>query len=174
MKKLILLSMLTLCLTACGYRGLGGSFVGNLPEDAAVASIAADTSAYIMEQYAPGHTRLLVLTPEKDAHNAYSAALEADLRQKGYEVLQESASNAVTVAYTLDSLKGEDGKDVAWYVQLRFSDGQAIARVYNADGSAAAGRTATTLQRGLFQRAADKANRAADAAVEKLGEVFDE
>lgn len=160
MKRIALL-LLCFCLSACGYRGLGGSFVGTLPDAAATQAIASDAIAFLSERYAPGHTTLFLLTPEKDANNAFSAQLEAGLRQRGFSVTAERASDAITVAYTLDSLKGDEGEDdAAWYLQLRLSDGQAYARAYTAAGSPEAGRSATTLSKGfgssVYEKASDK------------------
>ena len=165
MKNIILLLLCMCTLTACGYRGLGGSFVGDLPESTATAAIAQDAIDYVLEQYAPGHTSIFLLSPEKDALNAFSAAFEDTLRQKGYEVLQTSTSDAVTLAYTLDSLKESEDESEAWYLQLRISDGQAIARVYDAAGTPVAGRSATTLSRGVVSRATDAAKAKVEGAL---------
>lgn len=43
------------------------------------------------------------------------------------------------MAYTLDELRD----DAAWYLQLRLSDGKALARVYDAAGLPEAGRSQT-------------------------------
>lgn len=157
MKRHILLVMLALCLSACGYRGLGGSFVGSLPEKDGTAAIAEDAAQYLAHEYAPGHTTLFVLTPEKDAHNAFSAALDAALRVKGFTLTAESSGQAITLAYTLDVLKDEQGDESAWYLQLRLSDGRSVARSYAPDGAPEAGRSSTPLEPSLFRKASDKA-----------------
>ena len=91
------------------------------------------------------------------------------MRQRGFSVSPESGGNALTVAYTLDELKGEDGKNGgAWYLHLRLSDGQAFARSYLPSGHPEAGRSATTLEKGLSGRLSDKASDTFDAAREAL------
>lgn len=168
MKRLLLL-ILCLGLTACGYKGLGGSFVGSLPDADATAAIASDAADFLASEYAPGHTTIFVPSPEKDAQNGFSTAFEAALRQRGFSVSPESGGNALTVAYTLDDLKGEDGSNGgAWYLHLRISDGQAFARSYLPSGRPEAGRSATTLEKGLGGRLSDKASDTFDAAREAL------
>ena len=48
----------------------------------------------------------------------------------------------LVVAYTLDALV-DDGEKSAWYLQLRLSDGKAIARSYGANGQPEAGQSRT-------------------------------
>ena len=162
--RYIALLALCFCVSACGYKGIGGSYVGPLPEDAAVGHIAMDASNWLAEEHAPGHTKLFVLTPEKDAKNAFSTAFDSALREKGFTLLSASSSDGITLAYTLDSLKDDKGKDAAWYLQFRLSDGVAIARSYDADGMPEAGHSATQLERRLLQKATDKAGQKIDNA----------
>ncbi|MBQ4568245.1 MAG: hypothetical protein IJA79_09005 [Desulfovibrio sp.] len=170
--KRILLFALAVCLSACGYKGVGGSFVGDLPKTDATSAIAEDAAAFLADQYAPGHTALYVLTPEKDALNAFSAAFDAALRSKGF-TLASGPSNALSVAYTVDSLKDDKGDESAWYLQLRLSDGQAIARSYDASGLPEAGRTSTPLEKGLLHRASDKATEKASQAYDGMTEAVE-
>lgn len=156
MKRLLLIVCLTL--TACGYRGVGGSFVGSLPDVDATVAIARDAAALLASEYAPGHTALHVSLPEKNAQNEFSAAFEAALRERGFLISQESSGGAITVAFTLDSLKGEDGAGAAWYLHLRLSDGQTFARAYMPSGDPEAGRTSTTREKGFGASGADRAN----------------
>jgi len=152
MMRSLLLVAFCLLLTACGVRGLGGSYVGQLPERNAIQAIAADAAAFLAEQHAPGHTSLLLLTPEKDAQDAFSLALENALRQQGFTITTERGK-ALTVAYTLDNLQDKS----AWYLQLRLSDGQAFARAYTALGLPEAGRSATTLGKSVIDTTKEKA-----------------
>lgn len=135
MKKLISLFACLCLLQACAVRGIGGSYVGDLPQQDVIAKIANDMATYISEIIAPGHNPLSLLTPKKDAENEFSVSFENALRTKGFEI---SATGEISIAYTIDSLDDE-----SFYVQVRFSDGVAIARSYNADGVAEAGRTKT-------------------------------
>ena len=158
MKRLLLIVCLTL--TACGYRG-GGSFVGSLPDIDATVAIARDAAALLASEYAPGHTALHVSLPEKNAQNEFSAAFEAALRERGFLISQESSGGAITVAFTLDTLKGEDGAGAAWYLHLRLSDGQTFARAYMPSGDPEAGRTSTTREKGSGANGANGSDREA-------------
>ncbi len=166
MPRIILMMILAFSLAACAHKGVGGSFVGNLPQKEATSAIAEDAARYLAEEYAPGHTVLNVLTPEKDANNDFSAFLDAGLRVRGFTL--SSGGDAVTVGYTLDSLKDGKGNEVAWYLQLRLSDGRSIARSYRADGSPEAGRSAAPLEKTFLRRASEKAKKASDAISEIL------
>jgi hypothetical protein len=55
-----------------------------------------------------------------------------------------------------------------WYLQLRLSDGKAVARVYAANGQPEAGRSRTVLEdpRSALEKFAD-------AAKDKAGEAYD-
>lgn len=161
-----------------GRHGFGGSFVGDLPGGGAVEAIAADASGQIAELYPPGHTRLFVLTPEKDAHNDFSQAFESALRRSGFTVLSNPAENAVAVAYVLDRLDGKKDGENAWYLQLRISDnensGLAFARSYTAAGTPEAGRsrTDTAFSRSAASRLADKVNTKARRAWDTSTNAF--
>jgi hypothetical protein len=163
--------VVALCLSAllsagCVARGPVGSFCGPLPEQHAVAAMAADAVACLSAMYPPGRTTLRLL-PAEEADNAFAAALESGLRAKGFTLAAPNSSvapDAVTLAYTLDAL---DEKS-AWYLQLRLSDGKAAARVYTAAGRPEAGQSRTiieSLRSGL--------ERLADAAKEKAGRAYD-
>jgi len=156
--KRILFSALLLCLTACGYKGVGGSFVGPLPTDSAITAIASDASAFLSDRYPPGHTSLYLYTPEEEARNAFSATLENILRRSGFMIVQSPGSSSISVAYTLDRI-GTD-ENAAWYLQLRLSDGESVARSYGPSGIAEAGRSFTPLQPGMLKKASNKAAQA--------------
>ena len=150
--------LLCFMLAACGIKGLGGSFVGTLPEDDATVAIANDAAAFLAEEYAPGHTKVFVLTPEKDAQNAFHMAFDNAMREKGFTMLADKSGDALTVAYTLDCLKDDDGKkNAAWYLQIRLSDAQAFARSYTPSGLAEAGRSTTSLKIGKLSKFAETA-----------------
>ena len=72
------------------------------------------------------------------------------------------------MAYTLDELRD----DAAWYLQLRLSDGKALARVYDAAGLPEAGRSQTeaVAPRPLLEKAANKAGAAYDKAAHALND----
>lgn len=168
---------LCLCLVAgCSGKGAGGSFasfVGDLPEGGAVASIASDASAQVAELYPPGHTSIFLLTAEEDAESGFSSAFENALRQSGFTVLQGPEENAVAVAFLLDGFVEEkkDGVKV-WYLRFLVSDndekGMAFARTYTASGRAEAGWTRTEVD---FSRSV--AARLADKAAAKAGKAYD-
>ena len=179
MKKILLLMTMCFALTACGVRGLGGSFVGEMPETDCVTAIAQDAADFISQDHAPGHTKVFIMTPEKDAKNEFGVALEQNLRERGFTILQESERDAITLAYTIDGLKSEDGKDYgAYYLQLRSSEGQAFSRAYTLDGKPEAGRSATPLKQGFFKTATDKVtdkvSTTYDAAKIKVEEIVNE
>lgn len=166
MKRFLLFS-LCFVLAACGARGIGGSYVGELPESDCVTAIAMDAANFISQDHAPGHTKIFIMTPEKDAKNEFGVTLEQNLRERGFTILQESESDALSLAYTIDGLKAEDGKDYgAYYLQLRSSEGQAFARAYSLDGKPEAGRSATPLKTGIWKAATNKATK-------KVSETYD-
>ena len=82
------------------------------------------------------------------------------------------SADVIVVAYTLDTL---DEKS-AWYLQLRLSDGKAIARAYTASGQPEAGQSRTEME---FRKSAlgkeldktgQKARQAWDSGVNTLME----
>ena len=167
--RVYLILMMALCLAACAHKGVGGSYVGDLPQKDATSAIADDAAMYLAEEYAPGHTTLYVLTPEQNANNDFSVSLDTALRGKGF-TMSPDGSGAVTVGYTLDALKGENGEQSAWYLQLRLSDGHAVARSYGADGSPEASRSAAPLEKTVLHRATEKISNAAQDAYEGVTE----
>lgn len=179
--KNLLLCLIVLFASGCaGTRGPGGSFVGELPSGGAVQTIASEASGQISELYPPGHTKLFVLTPEKDAGNGFSLAFENALRSKGFTVLPLPNENAVAVAYVLDQLHGKKDGEQSWYLQLRISDnedgGVAFARSYTADGRPEASRSKTDIpfSRSFASRMADKATRKASKAYNRSAEYLTE
>ena len=137
--KTLLLS-LCLCIvlaSGCAPRGPIGSFAGPLPEKDAVSAIALDAVSILTELYPPGHTTVHVLPTQKE--NGFALALDKELRAKGFTLAADP--KAVAVAYTLDALELK----AAWYLQLRLSDGKAIARAYDAQGRPEAGQSRTVL-----------------------------
>lgn len=175
--RVVLLLCLSLSLMACASRGVGGSYVGDLPQKSATAAIADDAAVYLSQEYAPGHTSLYLLTPENAANNDFSVSFDDSLRSRGFTMSPDGSGNAITVGYTLDALKDDNGKDNgAWYLQLRLSDGQMVARSYGPDGMPEAGRSAAPLEKSFFYRASEKIsnsaqdtfNTASDAASENI------
>ncbi|GAB6194292.1 hypothetical protein [Desulfocastanea catecholica] len=127
--------ILFLGLTGCaGSHKVGGSFVGQLPQEGVVA-IADDATSYLTSLYPPGHTSINLVTPQQS--DAFSRALETNLRQKGFTL---SGSGTVTMSYVLDTL--HSAVPPVWYLQLRIVDteqSKTIARSYTANGYPAAG-----------------------------------
>ena len=163
MKLLTLSVILAVCLVSgCASRGPLGSFAGPLPETRAVAAIAADATSILTELYPPGHTNLHVL-PAKDAENGFAVAFENGLRAEGFTLAAPDSSDALTLAYTLDTLE----EKAAWYLQLRISDGKAIARAYDAHGQPEAGQSRAYLE---YRSSLGKT---LDAAKEKAGNAYD-
>ena len=155
----ILLSLLLTVLLAsgCAVRGPVGSWCGPLPEGGAVAAIAADAVSCLAGLYPPGHTTLYLVPAKNDG---FAGALESGLRARGFTLAASvDAPGAVAVAYTLDQLE----EKAAWYLQLRLSDGKAVARSYTAGGQPEAGQSRTVLEnrRSLAGRALDKAQNTA-------------
>ena len=139
MKMLMLTLLVAVSLVSgCASRGSLGSFAGPLPDKGAVVAIAGDAVSILADLYPPGHTviRLLPATTE----NGFALALENGLRAKGFTLVSADSSNTLTLAYTLDMLE----EKTAWYLQLRLSDGNTIARAYASDGSPEAGQSRIT------------------------------
>lgn len=156
MRRMFLLSFVlaVFLISGCASRGPVGSWCGPLPEKAAVSAIAADAVSCLAGLYPPGHTTLH-LVPAKSTGNDFAAAFENGLRASGFTLAPNAAANTLSVAYTLDAL---DEKS-AWYLQLRLSDGKAVARAYSANGQPEAGqsRTGVEFQRSTFGKKIDKA-----------------
>ncbi|MDO5484035.1 MAG: hypothetical protein Q4F27_03920 [Desulfovibrionaceae bacterium] len=167
MKRSVSLLILVILLSSCAGRNMSGSFCGSLPGDEAVAHMAQDAVAFLSNAYPPGHTALFLL-PARNANNAFARSFENGLRMKGFTILAEDKKDALAVAYTLDSLLDES----AWYLQLRLSDGRALARAYDAAGFPEAGRSATESDspRTLLEQAKDKGQGLYDQAAEIVSE----
>ena len=160
--KTILLS-LCLCVvlaSGCASRGPIGSFAGPLPETGAVSAIAVDAASTLTELYPPGHTSLHVLPTKKE--NGFALALDNELRAKGFILAATDGGEAVSVAYILDRLE----EKAAWYLQLRLSDGKAIARAYDAQGQPEAGQSRTVLDN------RSRLGKAVDTVKETAGDAY--
>lgn len=166
MRGVLFSLLLTLLLASgCAVRGPVGSWCGPLPERDAISAIAGDAVACLSALYPPGHTSLHLLQA-KDAGNDFAAAVENGLRSAGFTLAAADSADVIVVAYTLDAL---DEKS-AWYLQLRLSDGKAIARSYTASGQPEAGqsRTEQEFRRSLANKAAAKARHAWDTGMDAL------
>lgn len=138
----VLFSLLLMVFLAsgCAVRNPVGSWCGPLPESGAVSSIAADAVSCLSTLYPPGHTTLYLVPAKKDG---FAVALENGLRTRGFTMsTSPDDPDAITVAYTLDSLEDK----VAWYLQLRLSDGKAISRSYSASGQPEGGQSRTSVE----------------------------
>ena len=139
MRKLLLsLCFAVMFASGCAKPGLVGSYCGPLPEQNAVSAIAADAVDCLSALYPPGHTSLHLLQA-KDATNNFTSAFENGLRAEGFTLAAAETADVIVVAYTLDELD----EKTAWYLQLRLSDGKAIARAYTASGFPEAGQSRT-------------------------------
>lgn len=171
----VILLLLTLCASGCANKGIVGSFYGEMPHNSVPVRIAGDAADYIAALYPPGHTALQVLSAD-DSDNPFSSAFEGGLRKIGFRMLPASdvpadSDHCISISYTLDVLE----KDAAYYLQLRFSDGKAVARSYSVTGQPEAGRSATPhdFKRPLPQQIKQGARRtynAAASAVDSLSE----
>ena len=142
MRSVLFSLLLALLMTSgCAVRGPVGSYCGPLPEDGAVSAIATDAVSCLVGLYPPGHTALHVV-PAKNVDNGFAGAFERGLRAQGFTLAAADATEAIAVAYTLDSLEDK----AAWYPQLRLSDGKAIARAYTASGQPEAGQSRTNIE----------------------------
>jgi hypothetical protein len=168
MKKYIFSLILAVSLVSgCASRGPFGSFAGPLPEQSAVAAIADDAVSILAGLYPPGHTTIRLL-PLKDAKNAFAVAFENGLRARGFTLAAPDDSDALTLAYTLDTLE----EKAAWYLQLRLSDNKVIARCYLASGLPEAGQSRAVLEphSSLGDRVKEKAGQAWDAGRDFLNQ----
>lgn len=151
MRKLLLsLCFVVMFAPGCAKPGLVGSYCGPLPEQNAVSAIAADAVDCLTALYPPGHTSLHLLQA-KDAANGFAVAFETGLRAEGFTLAAAENADVLVVAYTLDELD----EKTAWYLQLRLSDGKAIARAYTASGFPEAGqsRTEQEFRRSFMEKA---------------------
>ena len=172
MRRLLLLCivLMGLFVSGCAGRGPVGSWCGPLPEKAAVSAIAADAVHCLSGLYPPGHTALHLI-PAKVADNDFAATFESGLRARGF-TLAATDADALSVAYTLDALD----EKAAWYLQLRLSDGKAIARAYSASGQPEAGQSRTIIEGKrsdlgkIADKAATKARHAWDSGLSALPE----
>ena len=173
MRRLLLLSLVVMGLfvSGCASRGPVGSWCGPLPEGGAITAIVTDAVSCLSTLYPPGHTSLHVV-PAKVADNDFAAAFENGLRANGFTMASAESADVIVVAYTLDTL---DEKS-AWYLQLRLSDGKAVARAYAANGQPEAGQSRTEQEfRGsalgkAVDKAGQKARKAWDTGVNALTE----
>lgn len=155
------LLLVVLLASGCAGRGPLASYCGPLPEESAVAAIAADAVDCLSSLYPPGHTGVH-LVPAKNVNNGFVQALEGGLRAKGFRLAASPAPDSVVIAYTLDVM---DEKS-AWYLQLRISDakehGKSIARAYTSSGQPEAGQSRTEMgfKRSVLQKAADTTRKA--------------
>ena len=166
MRKLFLyLCFAVMFASGCAKPGLVGSYCGPLPEQNAVSAIAADAVDCLTALYPPGHTSLHLLQA-KDATNNFTSAFENGLRAEGFTLAAAETADVIVVAYTLDELD----EKTAWYLQLRLSDGKAIARAYTASGFPEAGqsRTEQEFRRSIIDRAAKEARHAWDTGMDAM------
>ncbi|MDR2054475.1 MAG: hypothetical protein LBQ10_01185 [Desulfovibrio sp.] len=167
--------LMVLLASGCAGRGPVGSYCGPLPEDNAVAAIAADAVDSLASLYPPGHTSVH-LVPAKDVDNGFAQAFENRLRTKGFTLVPDARPDALAIAYTLDAM---DEKS-AWYLQLRISDnensGKSIARAYTASGQPEAGQSRTEIEfrRSMLQKAADKTRETAGKAYDATRSFLNE
>jgi hypothetical protein len=164
--KVLLFSMLlaVYLVSGCASRGPFGPFAGPLPEKGAVAAIADDAVSILADLFPPGHTAIRLL-PAKDAENGFALAFESGLRAKGFTLAAPDASDALTLAYTLDMLE----EKAAWYLQLRLPDpkggGKVIARCYLASGLPEAGQSRAVLgSSSVLDTVKEKAGKAYEAS----------
>lgn len=164
-KTLFALCFAVLLASGCAKPGLVGSYCGPLPEQNAISAIAVDAVDCLTALYPPGHTSLHLLQA-KDAANDFAAAFESGLRSEGFTLAATESADVIVVAYTLDAL---DEKS-AWYLQLRLSDGKAIARSYTANGLPEAGqsRTEQEFRRSFVDRTTEKVRHAWDTGMDSM------
>ena len=164
MKLILSLCLCVILASGCASRGPAGSFAGPLPEQSAVAAIADDAVTILADLYPPGHTAFHLL-PAKDAANGFAVSFENGLRAKGFTLAAPDASDALTLAYTLDMLEAK----AAWYLRLRLSDGKddrIMARAYDAQGQPEAGQSRTVLE------SRSSLGKAVDTVKKKAGEAY--
>ena len=165
MKAIILISICVILASGCAKRGPVGSYAGPLPEQEAVSAIADDAVSILADLYPPGHTAIRLL-PAKDAENGFAITFESGLRARGFTLAAATASDALTMAYTLDMLE----EKAVWYLRLRLVDGKAdriMARAYDAHGQPEAGQSRTVLE------SRTRLGEVVDTAKDMAGEISD-
>lgn len=132
MKQIFLLLLPVLLLGGCAGK-VGESYVGTLPEKAAVSRIAADAVERLTSLYPPGHTSLCLVSPVKG--DEFSSELENGLRNNGFTV---AANGSVRVAWVFNSMEQEK----VWYLRLKTADSSGtltMSRAYSLQGQPLAG-----------------------------------
>lgn len=139
---------LLITLSGCAQKlGTGGSWVGALPEETAVQSIATDAVNQLSSSYAPGHTTIILETPKEKA-DLFSNVFENKLRTAGFTISQLNAPGAIKIAYILDRVEPiEKDGNYFWYLQLQLQNQEGekeyYARSYTMHGASEAGRSFT-------------------------------
>ena len=132
--------------------GEGGSMVGYKPQDGDVIAIVEDV--------------VTAGTAVRESIELFKHV--ADVKMAYLFVSVDRMERGTKECSTLDELRD----DAAWYLQLRLSDGKALARVYDAAGLPEAGRSQTeaVAPRPLLEKAANKAGAAYDKAAHALND----
>lgn len=141
MKKLFPLLIVFVCMcSGCASTGMVGSYCGPVPELNALGLIADDAVSCLTDIYPPGHTAIYLL-PAQSTDNGFQNAFDARLRASGFTVLANENSKNLSISYTFDVLSDERTGEMAYYLQLRLSNGLSFSRSYTASGLPEGSRT---------------------------------
>ena len=119
MKKLsvLLISALIVFSLGCArHKPNGASWETDNVPTGTMQIMAAEAAHVLAADYPPGHTQLHVIPVGAKSAQKFAPILENAFRSKGFNVLAEAGSEAVSVLYKLDSLKDESS---AWYLNIR-------------------------------------------------------
>ncbi len=122
--QVFLLSLLLMVLTGCAGGGGKGTSFSAFQKATPVAEVIAGRLA---QEYPPAQTSLFFMTSDE---NAFQDALETACRQAGFTLVQDKASQAITVRYIVDIIK--DSQPEQGYIYLETSTGLSFARAFNA------------------------------------------
>lgn len=128
-----------LLLTSCAGRHASPSYVSPALRDAeTIRSIADDTTSCLAALYPPGKTSIRLMSLK----DAFSRALEDNLRNKGFTIAGTGGSSSIQVEYNLDQLRLRS-KSSSWLLRLQIINpaepARKLMRSYSATGQPEAG-----------------------------------
>lgn len=116
MNKILLAFLLTGCVTGCAAHHPMASHDGADTPDH-IETLSAQAAARIAEAYPPGTTVLHIYADAKNPR--FAAALERELRLKGYAFSPAPREGGISLAYQTDRMS-----DTRSYLRISASDGR--------------------------------------------------
>jgi hypothetical protein len=124
----------------CSLRSVaqGNSYLGEEYPVASINTVAEHLAETLAAAYPPGHT-VLFIEEIGNKHDELGPALESSLRARGFTILPDNSSPALTLAYVLDRLDDE-----IWYSRISLSDGLLLTRTWHLIGDSLEMEAATS------------------------------